>query len=165
MAMTPEHQETASVERKKVGMLIPPPVLLIAAVVLSVAAHRLWFGPFTFSLPRTALGLAIILASFVLVAWCVRLFKKAGTPYRPVSPATTIVSSGPYRLSRNPIYVGMGGLLIGLGILLGSYVFAVAVVLFIAVVHVGVVLPEERYLQSLHGDTYRQYMHSVRRWL
>jgi protein-S-isoprenylcysteine O-methyltransferase Ste14 len=71
------------------------------------ALHRLWFGPFTFSLPRSMLGIAIIFASFILVAWCVKLFKKAGTPYRPVSPATAIVSSGPYRFSRNPIYVGI----------------------------------------------------------
>ena len=59
----------------------------------------------------------------------------------------------------------IGRLTVGIGVLLGSYLFLAAFLLFVAVVHFGVVLPEERYLQSLHGETYSQYKQSVRRWL
>ncbi len=165
MSDSPGNQQAASRERKKVGMLVPPPVLLIALGAVGAAAQLLWFGSFAISPSGAALGIVVILASLFVEVWCWRRFKEAGTPFRPVSPATAIVNSGPYRFSRNPMYVGMAGLLAGLGALLGSWLFAAAVLLFVVVVHFGVVLPEERYLESLHGETYRQYKRSVRRWL
>jgi len=157
--------EAASQERKKVGMLVPPPILLVAIGVASAAIQWLWFGPFNISPIGGAFGLLVVLASICLFAACGERFKKAGTPYRPVSPTTAIVSSGPYRFSRNPMYVAMAAVLAGLGVLLGSWVFAAGLLIFMLVVHFGVVLPEERYLESLHGDTYRRYKQSVRRWL
>lgn len=168
MSNTPSTQETTAPqhqERQKVGMLVPPPVLLVALAVLSAAGHVLWSGAFRFSLVRLLLGLFLMVGSVVLIVSCGNFFKKAGTPVRPVSPATTIVSAGPYRFSRNPMYVGMAGLLAGAGVLLASPVFAVAVIAFVAIVHFGVVLPEERYLESLHGQAYLRYKQSVRRWL
>ena len=158
-------QSAAPTERKKVGMLVPPPALLVGLAMLAVAAQLIWIGSFNFSSSRTAPGLFVIVISVAGIAWCGMLFRKAGTPFRPVSPSTAIVSSGPYRFSRNPMYVGMAGVLAGSGVVLGSYFFAVAAVIFVAIVHLGVVLPEERYMETLHGETYRRYKQSVRRWL
>ncbi len=152
-------------ERRKVGMLVPPPILLLALIAACVGAHAFGLDGFTVSTPRSVLATLMLVASAALVASCARRFKKAGTPFRPISPATTIVRDGPYRISRNPMYLGMAGLLAGLGVLLGSPCFGAAVVVFLVVVHFGVVLPEERYLESLHGETYRQYKRQVRRWL
>lgn len=165
MSVNARERETASQERSKVGMLVPPPLLLLALAALSAAAQFLWRGAFAVSAPGAVIGVAVMLASVVLLIWCGRQFRAAGTPFRPVAPATAIVTSGPYRFSRNPMYLGMAGLLAGAGILLGSSVFAAAVVIFVAVVHFGVVLPEERYLGALHGEAYRGYRQSVRRWL
>jgi protein-S-isoprenylcysteine O-methyltransferase Ste14 len=155
----------ASDERRKVGMLGPPPILLLALIAACVGAHVFWFDGFAYSPTRSVLGTLALIASLALLASCGRLFRKAGTPFRPTSPATAIVRDGPYRISRNPMYLGMAGLLAGLGVLLGSPCFGAAVVVFLVVVHFGVVLPEERYLESLHGETYRQYKRQVRRWL
>ena len=152
-------------ERKKVGMLVPPPILLVALIAICVAAHAVWFEWFAFSWQRTVLGALALLVSAGLVMASGRVFKRAGTPVRPVSPATVVVRQGPYRISRNPMYLGMLGLLAGLGILSGSYCFVAAMAVFAAVVHFGVVLPEERYLEALHGEAYRQYKRQVRRWL
>jgi len=146
-------------------MLIPPPLLLLALIALCLGAQALWLGGFTVSPARDVLGALILLASVALFISCGRLFRKAGTPFRPTSPATAIVREGPYRFSRNPMYLGMAGLLAGLGVLLGGVSFAAAVVVFLGVVHFGVVLPEERYLESLLGETYRQYKRQVRRWV
>ncbi len=155
----------ASEERRKVGMLIPPPILLLALAAACAGAQAFWLGGFTFSPTRDVVGGLLLLASVALIASCGRLFRQAGTPFRPTAPATTIVSQGPYRFSRNPMYLGMAGLLAGLGVLLGGVSFAAGLVVFLVVIHFGVVLPDERYLESLHGETYRQYKRQVRRWL
>ncbi len=165
MSVNARDREAASRERKKVGMLVPPPLLLVALAALSAAAEFLWRGAFAVSAPGAVVGAAVMLASVVLLMWCGRQFLAACTPFRPVAPATAVVTSGPYRFSRNPMYLGMAGLLAGAGILLGSSVFAAAVVIFLAVVHFGVVLPEERYLAAVHAEAYRRYRQSVRRWL
>jgi protein-S-isoprenylcysteine O-methyltransferase Ste14 len=165
MPSTTQGQSTASNERKKVGMLLPPPVLLLATIVLGAVFHFLLLGPFTFTPMRSVLGGALVVLSVLTIGACIRRFKTAGTPFRPVSPATAIVSSGLYRVSRNPMYVGMAGILLGLSLLLGSYVLALALLPFVVIVHFGVVLPEERYLEALHGEPYRQYKQSARRWL
>ncbi len=155
----------ASNERRKVGMLVPPPILFFALVAACIGAQAFWFDGFTFSTTRCLLGSLTLVASAALILASGWQFEKAGTPFRPISPATTIVGEGPYRISRNPIYLGMTGLLAGLGVLLGSYCFGAAMVVFLVVVHFGVVLPEERYLEALHGEIYRQYKLRVRRWL
>jgi len=160
-----QNPTAAARERQKVGMLVPPPLLLIAIGALSIAAQLMVFGSFNISTSGVALGVLVILASALIEISCWRSFKAADTPFRPVSPATAIVNSGLYRVSRNPMYVGMAGLLAGVGIMLGSYVFIAAVVIFIVIVHFGVVMSEERYLEALHGEAYRRYKQSVRRWL
>ena len=152
-------------ERRKVGMLVPPPILLLALIAACVGGQVFWFGGFSYSTTRSVLGILMLLASLALIASCASLFRKAGTPFRPTSPATAIVRDGPYRISRNPLYLGMAGLLAGLGVLLGGPCFGAALVVFLIVVHFGVVLPEERYLESVQGEAYRQYKRQVRRWV
>jgi len=154
-----------SSERKKVGMVLPPPIIFGLAAVGAAVAQYFLIGSFAISEARSLIGGLIIVLSVILIGASARFFKKAGTPVRPVSPATTIVQSGPYRFSRNPMYVGMAGILVGLSVCLGSPVFLVALMAALAVVHFGVVLPEERYLEALHGETYRRYKASVRRWV
>ena len=154
-----------SSERKKVGMILPPPIIFGLAAVGAAVAQYLLIGSVAFSEARALIGGLVMVLSVILIGASIRFFKRAGTPFRPVSPATAIVQSGPYRFSRNPMYVGMAGILFGLGICLGSPLFLVALVATLAIVHFGVVLPEERYLEVLHGDVYRRYKMSVRRWV
>ena len=154
-----------SSERKKVGMVLPPPIIFGLAAVGSGVAQYFLLGGFAFSEGRWIIGGLVIVLSVILIGTSARFFKKAGTPVRPVSPTTTIVQSGPYRFSRNPMYVGMAGILFGVSVCLGSPLFLVALVAALAITHFGVVLPEEHYLEALHGDAYRRYKMSVRRWV
>lgn len=165
MSSVSQDQSSSSTEREKIGMLLPPPVLLFVAIVLGTVVHLQVLGPFTFTPVRSVLGGALAALSLFAIGTCVRRFNTVGTPFRPVSPSTAIVHSGLYRISRNPMYVGMAGILFGLSLLLSSYVLAIALLPFMITVHFGVVLPEERYLEARHGESYRQYKCSVRRWL
>lgn len=156
---------TATLERKKVSMLIPPPLLLGVLMKVTLAAQLLYFGGVSFSVGRSIAGGLVLAASLALLAACTRRFRQAGTPVRPTSATTAIVQSGPYRFSRNPMYLGMAGLLAGAGVLLGSPACGLALVVFVALLHFGVVLPEERYLSALHGPAYHRYQQQVRRWI
>ena len=160
-----EQGAQATAERRKVGMVLPPPFLLIGLIVVCGLAHALWLGWAPLVPLRALVGLALAVAGLVLIGSCGKIFRRAGTPVRPVSPTTTIVSTGAYRFSRNPMYVGMVGVLAGIAVFSGSSLLGVAVLVFVAVVHFGVVLPEERYLEALHGKAYLEYKGRVRRWL
>lgn len=152
-------------ERSKVGMLVPPPVLLLGLAVVGVVAHLAWFGHFVSSVFGAVAGAVVIVGSLALLRWSALTFKRSGTPVRPTSPAVAVVRHGPYRFSRNPMYVAMVGLLSGFGLVSGSWFFAAAALVFAVVVHFGVVLPEERYMESLHGEAFLEFKSQVRRWL
>ncbi len=83
----------------------------------------------------------------------------------PWKPTTTIIRTGPYGWSRNPIYVAMTVASAGIAILANSLWMLALLVPTVAVVHYGVVLREERYLEARFGDAYREYRASVRRWI
>ncbi len=152
-------------ERRQVGMLIPPPVLLGLLIKAALLVQFLVFGGVHVSKLGALIGGLLIAVSVALLSASKQRFREAGTPVRPTSRTTTIVSEGPYAISRNPMYLGFAGVMTGLAVVLGSMALAVAGVAFVAVVHYGVVLREERYLLGLYGDTYRGYMARVRRWI
>ncbi len=105
-----------------------------------------------------------MLAAAVLAAALGRL-RRAGTAVEPWRPSTALVTDGVYRLTRNPIYLAMGLLYLGLALALDSVVALVLLPPLLALVQVAVVSREERYLEGKFGDDYRRYRASVRRWL
>ncbi len=115
-----------SSERKKVGMVLPPPIIFGLAAVGAEVVQYCLIGSFAFSEVRSLIGGLVIVLSVALIGVSVLFFKRAGTPVRPVSPTTAIVRSGPYRFSRNPMYVGMSCILVGLSVCLGSPLFLAA---------------------------------------
>ena len=91
--------------------------------------------------------------------------RAAGTNVRPSLPATAIVTTGPFRFSRNPLYCSLTLLYLGLTAIFNTWWGLIVLVPLLLVMHFGVVLREERYLERKFGDTYRQYRMSVRRYL
>jgi len=90
---------------------------------------------------------------------------RAGSNVPTNLPTTTIVERGPYRFTRNPIYLGMFLALIGLTVALDNFWLLAMLVLFAIVIRYGVVAREEAYLERKFGDVYRSYRSRVRRWL
>lgn len=91
--------------------------------------------------------------------------QRAGTTADLSTPATALVQDGPYRLSRNPIYVAIALLYLGISLLLGNVWGVLLLPLWLAIIDWGVIRPEERYLEDQFGTPYRTYRERVRRWI
>ncbi len=150
------------------GVLAPPP--LIAAAALAFGLVLDWLVPayilsVLFSV-ETRLGLGAILFGLGggLIVSAFRAFKAADTPVEPWKPTLALTFAGPYRWMRNPIYVGMGLMVAGIGLALASDWTLVMLIPAGIVLHVGVVSREERYLDTKFGEDYRAYVRRVSRY-
>ena len=146
--------------RDTAGVIAPPPILALVAVGAGFLGDRLAPLRVLASLPvavRLIAGGALIVLALALFVSAVGGFRRAGTPLRTHAPSTTLVTTGVYAHIRNPIYVAFLLLLISISITAPSdWLFASALA-FMLVIHVGVVLREERYLETKFGDAYRSY--------
>jgi len=133
--------------------------------VLSVLLNFVFPVPVFLSPPSTYSGFLIIGFGFVLALWSRSLFLKNATTLQPSEEPTSLVTSGPFRLSRNPIYLGMASILLGVAVLLGSLVTLAFPVIFVTLIEFFIIPREEQNLENLFGEPYREYKKSVRRWI
>ncbi len=147
-------------------VLIRPPLAWALAVIAGLVLD--WLAPLPFlpeDWPAGLLGAVVFVLALALAIWAIDTMTRAGTNVPTNRPTTAIVESGPYRFTRNPIYLGMFGGLIGLGIAFDNPWLLLMMVLFALVIRYGVVAREEAYLERMFGDAYRGYRRRVRRWL
>ncbi len=116
-------------------------------------------------LPAGWIGATMFVAALALFAWAIVTMTGAGSNVPTNRPTTTIVETGPYRFTRNPIYLGMFLGLIGLAVGLDNLWLLLMLAPFALVIRYGVVAREEAYLDRRFGDVYRAYRSRVRRWL
>ncbi len=147
------------------GVVARPPLLYGAAFVV-VLVFR-WFWPIPIFGRAVALwpGLALIVLGVGTAIWGRRMMQAAGTSIDPALPTTAIVTSGPFRYSRNPLYLALSLLYLGLTLAFNTWWGIVVLVPILGIMHRGVVLREERYLEQKFGESYRQYRSKVRRYL
>lgn len=141
---------------------IPPPVLLLALAAI------VWALPgSTYSLTHIALGLPLVMLGLSLNAWPKALFRHVGTSVNPLHPerSSVLVTSGLYRYSRNPMYLGYALALLGWVICQGQPLGVVMVAFFVGYVTVFQILPEERHLSVRFPAEYAAYKRAVRRWV
>ncbi len=147
------------------GIRVPPPVYYIAAFLVGVALELI----FPTSWPPFGVRLAVALigggAWLALDGAATVLFRRAGTSMVPMNTTTALVTSGPYRLTRNPMYVGMACLYIALAFAFGVIWALVFLPAVIVVIDRFVIAREEPYLERKFGQAYRDYKARVRRWL
>ena len=148
------------------NVIIRPPIAWAVAVLGGLALN--WLLPLPFfpaTVPAGWLGATVFALALALFAWAIVTITGAGSNVPTNRPTTTIVDRGPYRLTRNPIYLGMVLGLIGFAIALNSLWLLLTLVPFALVIRYGVVAREEAYLERKFGDDYRRYRARVRRWL
>ena len=134
-------------------------------LVLSVLLHFLFPVPVFLSPPFTYSGSLLIGSGFVLVLWSRSLLLSNSTTLQPSEEPTSLVTVGPYRISRNPVYLGMAAILLGVAVFLGTPVAWVFPALFVILIGFLVIPGEERKLEILFGERYREYKKRVRRWI
>ena len=145
---------------------VPPVVYFLAALVAGGLLHT--WRPVTIGLPSLAARLGLALPAFAtaaaLAAWAIRVMRRAGTTIQPGGTPDALVSDGPFRRSRNPLYVALVLALAAFAPLLDSLWFAGAAILLFAVIDRRVIPREERLLSALFGCEYAAYGKRVRRW-
>jgi protein-S-isoprenylcysteine O-methyltransferase Ste14 len=147
-------------------VVVRPPLAWGLAVIAGVALN--WLVPLPFLptyLPAGWLGAMVFVLALALFAWAIVTITRGGSNVPTSMPTTTIIESGPYRFTRNPIYLSMCLGLIGLAIAFDNLWLLMMLVPFGLVIRYGVVAREEAYLERKFGDVYRGYRSRVRRWL
>ena len=147
---------------------IKPPFLFMGALALgAVLSLIIPVGPRLASPNGLALlvGLTFVAIGFALAAFSVRNFRRAGTTVVPGEPSTALVVTGPYHVTRNPIYIGLVLIYFGLAVILISLWVLLLLIPVLAILQRGVVEREEEYLERQFGEAYRKYQARVPRWL
>ena len=147
------------------GWHVLPPVYFLAALILMALLHYELPGAQLIESPWRYIGAVLIAAGLAWVSWAALLFRRAGTAIRPYQPSTALVVTGPYRVTRNPMYLAMVVILLGTGILFGSAVPFLVVPAFAVLIELRFIRMEEGVLETTFGQAYRDYQAKVRRWL
>jgi len=129
------------------------------------ALNRRWPLPLGDSAFVQVLAWGLTAAAVALAVSGVRTFRRSRTSIVPIRPATALVIAGPYRFTRNPMYVAMAVLTIALGLFMSTWWPIVLLVPVLLIVQVFVIVPEEQYLRRRFGDDYTRYTRQVRRWV
>ena len=145
--------------------LVRPPFVYLGSIALGLVLHLLWparLVPLPVSTPVGAIVTVLAIALFVSA---VRTLRAAGTAIPGNRPTTAIVRTGPYRFSRNPIYLAFSLLQLGISIWVNSVWLLATLAGAVALIHYVVIRREEQYLERRFGAQYLDYKASVRRWL
>jgi len=148
------------------NVIVRPPIAWVLAVLAGLTLS--WFMPLP--LIRSAvlagwLGAPVFALALALFVWAIATMTRGGSNVPTNLPTTTIVDTGPYRFTRNPIYLAMVLGLIGLAIVFNTLWLLLVAVPFALVIRYGVIAREEAYLERKFGGVYRRYRSGVRRWL
>jgi len=144
--------------------LARPPIVYLVSILAGFGLNAVWpvrVVPYAVE----PLGGLLILLAVALFALSVREFRRARTPIRTRKPVTSIITNGPYRFSRNPIYLSFTLLQLGLGVWANSAWLVGMLIPTLVLMSYGVIAREERYMAQKFGDEYLRYTAAVRRWI
>ena len=144
-----------------------PPYLVLIGLIISFLLEFLLYKNEIFdnSIVFRLIGIVISIGAIFLFVKSVKIFNVKNEKLHPRSVSTQVFKDGPFRISRNPIYLAMVFLLIGIGLTFNSFWFLYSGVVIAIMLHYGVIIPEENYLEKEFGKDYLEYKKSVRRWL
>lgn len=149
----------------KVNVIAKPPAIYFVSILAGILLQIVWpFSIVPFLWLRAA-GLILIGLAVVVSIWGDQEFKRHETAVNPDQPPTFLVTTGPYRFSRNPMYVGLTLLQLGFALTFNSFWLVLTLVPTLLIMSRGVIDREEQFLATMFGQTYIDYRNRVRRWL
>ena len=148
------------------GIRIPPPMFYLAALAMGIALeYLLWPIPILGAPSRYVIASILIVVSVAIMPPVLIRFRRAGTSFDVRKAASSLITDGPYRSSRNPTYVSLTMLYLGVGILINNGWVLILVIPVFFIVDMWVIRGEERHLEAKFGEQYLRYKGTVRRWL
>jgi protein-S-isoprenylcysteine O-methyltransferase Ste14 len=151
--------------REKARLLADGQGYFLFLLVLAIVSHLVFPVRVLLQPPLTWFGILIIGAGLILAFRVRALFLQNRTTLSPYESPLVLITTGPFRHSRNPVYLAMAVILFGSAVLMGTLSPFVFPVLFIVVIEVLFIPDEERRLDEIFGEEYRQYKREVRRWI
>ena len=161
----PDHSGSDATQAVANLGVMRPPLVYGAAILTGLLLELGWPLPFLARLLTALLGSVLVVVAVVVFSYSIRTFQTAGTPVPGNKPTTVIVRTGPYRFSRNPIYLAFSIFQLGIAIWVNS-VWLIATLIAAVALMISLVIPrEEWYLERRFGADYVDYKRFVRRWL
>ena len=152
-------------EKDDPGVILPPPLIWALFVAAGVGLNLTWPLPFLPAAWLNPLFWTLIAIAAALGVWGIFSFRRHGTAVVPYRPSTTIVETGPYGFTRNPMYVGLTIAILAIAARFDNLWLVILLAAWFPVMHYGVIAREERYLEAKFGEDYTGYKARVRRWI
>jgi protein-S-isoprenylcysteine O-methyltransferase Ste14 len=154
-------------EERGARVRFPPPLVFVGFSLLGEVLRRAW-TPLPFPVGRwisLIVGILVLATGVGFIATALRLHRLSGQDPKPWKPTPSLLFEGPYRFTRNPMYLGLTLLQLGLGLMLDNLWISLLAFAALMTVHFIAVLPEEEYLTGKFGEDYKAYLARVRRYL
>ena len=155
----------SSDDQDKAGIVAPPPLIYLGALVFGLLLNRRFPATFLPSRITRTLGGSLLSGGVLLLGWFERALRHAGTPASPYKPVSHVVTDGPFQYTRNPGYLSMTVIYTGIASLANALWAILLLPVALLVIQRGVIEREERYLERKFGEEYLRYKAQVRRWI
>ena len=150
---------------KKMNFRIKPPHIALVYLIIFVLLNKLFPALKIVSNPYNLFGIVFILIGILIVIWAANAFTRKDTPKNPFDTPKAVATDGPFKHSRNPMYIGITYILIGASILNGSALVFLAPIVFLITIRIFFIPMEEKKMERLFGEEYLNYKKKVRRWI
>ena len=163
--MTQANPDASPADALGPGVRIQPPLIYAASMLAGIGLNKLWPLAMPFGLHGPVLAGALLALVMLLSGFCIREYHKAGTEVRADRPDTALITSGPYRYTRNPLYLCLTLVQLGVAMYLNNAWILGMTVTSVVAISGYAIRREERYLEQVFGQDYRDYRQRVRRWI
>jgi protein-S-isoprenylcysteine O-methyltransferase Ste14 len=156
---------TMQEDRHGPGIRLHPPIIYAISILSGIGLNNIWPQAMPYGLHGRTYGLCLIAVAVLIAVWSLLEFHKADTDVRPDKPDSTLITGGPYRFTRNPLYIVLTLTQLTTAVWLDNLWILLLVIPSVSIISRYAIAREERYLETLFGQNYLDYKKRVRRWL